>query len=238
MTITAMCLDARGLMRSGSAYAAVKDKKAKDVAETILNKYSPLITAKELKLDDLAQEINLTQAGGDLDYICAAAGLRGLSFYIDCGKAVAAKPGGETCVTFDWEQFEMELKVRYLDENLTAYGYDAANMTAFSSKAAAKSAAKQAKLLTVERASRLPRYIGAEAAKASLDGIAKARAAACVSGVLTCAGLPEVKLGQSVKINKFPMTALGVADILAVVSLRHEISAETGFTTQIGVEGV
>lgn len=237
ISLTAMCLDARGLMRSGSAYSAVKDKKIQDIATAILDKYSALVTSKDVKLDSWEQEVNLTQAGGDLDFLCNAAKSRGLLFYIDCGKAVVGAAKDKVCVEFDWEQFELDFSVRYLDEKLTVYGYDTRNMEAFSSEATIKHKAKQGSLLTLGYAARLPHYINKDSAKSHAEALAKKKAAEAVYGKLRCVGLPEVKIGEKVKINKFPLTAISVADSLTVVSVSHRFENEQGFNTEIGVEG-
>jgi phage protein D len=237
MSLTALCLDARGLMREGSAFASVKDKKMQDAVTVILDRYKPLISSKDIKLEALEQDVNITQTDGDLDFVYNAAEARGLMFFIDCGKAVIGEAGDRVCAEFDWEQFEMDFSVRYLDEKLTAYGYDAQKMEPFSAEAKAKQSAKQESLLTVERALRLPRYIGADAAKKHIEALSKARVAAATVGTLICVGLPEVKIGQKVKINKFPLSAIGAGANLTVVSFSHRLDRERGFTTEIGVEG-
>lgn len=237
ISLTAMCMDARGLMRRGTAYSAAKDKKLPQVIAGILDKYSPLISAKDIKLEAWEQEVNLTQAGGDLDYVCEAALSRGLPFYIDCGKAIIAPIEDKACIELDWEQFGMDLSVRYLDEKLTAYGYDALNMQHFSAEAKVKQGAKQQTLLTVECSHRLPGYMNQDAAKKYVDAYAAGKSLGAVAGTVYCIGLPEVKVGQRVKINKLPLASAGVSDCLAITSVRHRLDGENGFTTEIGIGG-
>ncbi len=237
MALTAVCLDARALMRDGSAFASTRDKSVLDVVTAVADRYSPLVNKKDFRLASLEQEVNITQAGGDLEFLCDAARKRGHYFYIDCGKAVIGAADATVCVAFDWEQFGIEISVRYLDEKLTAYGYDAKRMEAFTAEVTAKNTAKQASLLTVARAQRQPLYLGAKAAKEAAAGQASARVAAAVSGTISCVGLPEIKLGQKVKINKFPLTSMGVGDTFIVVSVHHRLTADGGFSTEIGIEG-
>ncbi|MDR2356319.1 MAG: hypothetical protein LBE16_09045 [Clostridiales Family XIII bacterium] len=237
MTLTALCLDARGLMRSGSAYAAMKDKKIQDAVAAVLDRYAALVTAKDVKLDAWEQEVNLTQAGTDLDYIIEAAEARGLFLRIDKGKAIIGPAQDTVCIEFDWEQFAMEFSVRYLDEKLTAYGYDAQKMEAFTAEAKAKQAAKQEALLTVRSALRLSRRYTGDTAKKHAEALGKTKTGAALFGKISCVGLPEALVGQKVKINKFPLTALGVPDKLIVTAVSHRIERESGFMTEIEVSG-
>jgi phage protein D len=237
MTLTALCLDARALMRNGIDFLMHKDKKIQDVVSDILGKYKPLVSSCEVKLDSLEQNVNISQSLQDLDFIIRAGENRGLDFYIDCGKAYLSPPANKTCVDFDWEEFTLDFSIRYLDEKITAYGYDSEQMKPFSAMNSYKQKAKSEKLLTVEKSERLPHYISSESAGKYVKAISDRRIKSAICGTLHCIGLPEIKLGQNVKINKFPLTALSVPDTLQIIAISHRFDTDAGFKSEISVEG-
>lgn len=235
--LAVFCLDARALMRTGAFFAAHKDKSIQDIAGIVLDKYAPLISAKDITLASLEKEVNLTQAGSDLDFIQQAAQLRGLYFSIDNGKAFISKANDKVCVEFDWEHFSMEFGIRYLDLKLQGKGYDHTKMEPISVEKTVKQKAKQASLLTVSQVVPLAAHYSGDAAKAVIEAKAGTALSEAISGAITCRGIPEPKLGQKIKINKFPFASLSTGDSFTVISIRHNLSAADGFYTEIGIEG-
>lgn len=237
IVLTALCLDARALMRTGVFFAAHKDKSIQDIAGGVLDKYSALISAKDVTLAPLEKEVNLTQAGSDLSFIQQAAQLRGLYFFIEKGKAYVSKADATVCVEFDWEQFSMEFGIRYLDMKLQGKGYDFDKMAPISVEKQVKQKAKQASLLTVSQVVPLTAHHSGDAGKAMIEAKAGVALREAMSGVITCRGIPEPKLGQKIKINKFPFAALSTGDSFTVISICHKLSTADGFYTEIGIEG-
>ncbi|MDR1735339.1 MAG: hypothetical protein LBR85_00515 [Oscillospiraceae bacterium] len=232
--LSAVCLDARALMRLGARYTAAKGKTVQNIAESLLDLYSPLVSAKEVTLAALEKEVCVTQAGGDLDFIQDAADLRGHYFYIDCGKAYVGGAKDTVCVEFDWPDTELELGARYVDLKITGMGYDHAKMEEFSSQKDAKGTQKN--LLAVTRIIPLPPHLLGDAGKAVVAAAADAAKREAVAGRVYCRGIPEVKLGQKIKINKCPFAAL-TGDRFTVVSVHHRMNSEDGFVTEIGIGG-
>lgn len=237
IVLAAFCLDARALMRAGAFFASHKDKSLQDIAGAVLDKYSPLISAKDVALASLEKEVNLTQAGSDLSFIQQAARLRGLYFFVDKGKAFIAKADDTVCVEFDWEHFNMEFGIRYLDLKLQGKGYDHEKMEPISAEKTVKQKAKQASLLTVSEVVPLAAHYPGDAGKAVIEAMASTALRESISGFITCRGIPEPKLGQKIKINKFPFAALSTGDIFTIISVRHHLSGAEGFYTEIGIEG-
>ena len=237
MILTALCLDARGLMRSGSAYMAVKDKKMQDVVTAIFDRYAALVTEKDIKLEAWEKEVNITQDGGDLAFVAEAAETRGLFFYIDKGTAVIGPAQDKICIEFDWEQFAMDFSIHYLDEKLTVYGYDAQEMAPYTAEVKPQQTAKQEKLLTVEHALHLPHWYAADTAKKHIEALSKAKMGTALSGKIFCVGIPEAVIGQMVKINKFPLTTLGISNKLTITAVSHKLDKYSGFRTEIEVGG-
>jgi phage protein D len=236
--LTVCCLDARGLMRDGSVYAMYKDKKMKDIAEAILDSYSPLISSKDVTLAALEQNVYIAHGTDDLDFICSAAKARGAYFYIDCGKAVIGAADSTVCIEFEWEQLDMDFSVKYLDTAFTGRGYNHSTMEEFSATAAAKQSAEQSTLITVSSTARLEPYLYGDSAKTITDSKAAVAKREAISGKIFCQGIPEPKLGQKVRINNFPMAAAaGNVSKFTVISVKHSMETSAGYVTEIGIEG-
>jgi hypothetical protein len=231
--LRATCLDARALMREGACDTAARGQSIGDVAGAILGRYSPLISKKTLTLTPWEKDVNLTQSGSDLDYIADAALLRGKYFYIDCGSAYIGDAQSTVCLELDWGQCEMEFGLRHLQRKFVGMGYDYASMETF--KAEVEVVGKQS-LLSVTKAIQLPRQLLGDAGKDAVTAAADAAKRECITGTITCRGIPQPKLGQKVKINKFPLASLG-GDSFTVVSVRHRMNSADGFSTEIGIGG-
>jgi hypothetical protein len=227
------CLDARALMREGYGYAIAQGKNIQAVASGILDKYSSLINSKKITLEARETGVNLTQAGNDLDYIQNAAELRGKYFYIECGEAYIGDAKGTVCVEFDWPQCEMEFGVRHIERKIVGIGYDYANMGLFTAE---KEITGKNALMTVTRAVHLPPHLLGDAGTDAVADMADKMKREAVSGTIFCRGIPEPRLGQKIKINKFPLANL-CGSAFTVISIRHRINSEDGFTTEIGIEG-
>lgn len=233
--LSVICLDARALMRHGSQYAAVKGKTAQKIAEELLDLYSPLVSGKKITLSALEKEVNITRAGGDLDYVQSAADLRGQYFFIDCGEAYIGGAKETVCVEFEWPDIEIDFNARYLDCKITGAGYDYPNMEAFSAQKDAKGVKKN--LLTVARTIALPPHLLGDAGTAVVAAAANSAKREAAEGTIYCRGIPEPKLGEKVKIAKFPFETLA-GDTFPVVSVHHRMNSEDGFVTEIGIGGL
>lgn len=234
--LSASCLDARALMRDGTFYVSLKDKSVEDAVTAILNRYSPLISSKDVTLAALEKDGNPTQAGSDLDYVQDAADNRGLYFYIECGKAYITKAQDTVCLEYDWTECEMEFAMRYLERTIIGTGYNFAAMEPISAQKEAK-AAKQKSLLTVNQTVALPSYWSGDAGTAVVTAMAEVAKRETLSGTITCRGIPEPKLGQKVKVNKFPLSSFGAGDSFAIVSVCHRLNSDDGYVTEIGIGG-
>jgi hypothetical protein len=232
-----ICLDARALMKDSYLLVTHKDKKPQALIEATLKNYSPLVSSVEVKAAELAQGIYLSQEGDDLSFVCDAALLRGLYFYIDCGKAYMGKAQADVCVEFDWEQCTVDLAYSYLNRKYTALGYDHNKMEPFTAAKPAKQRGSQNKTATVAVMLPLPSYYAGEAAGTIAQAAADRAVRESVSGIITCVGIPEPKLGKSLKLNKSPLGAVGISDTFTIVSVRHEMDDEGGYHTEIGIEG-
>jgi hypothetical protein len=232
-----ICLDARALMKDSYLLVVRKDKKAKALIEAALNNYGPLVSSVEAKAADLAQEIYLAQEGDDLSFVCDAAALRGLYFYLDCGKAYVGKAQDTVCVEFDWEQCAADIACGYLNKTYTAVGYDHQKMKPFSAEKPAKQKAKQDSSATVAVMLPLASYYAGEAAGTIAQAAADSAVRESVYGTIACAGIPEAKLGQKLKLNKSPLGTFGLSDTFTIISVCHEMDDENGYLTEIGIEG-
>jgi hypothetical protein len=235
LCLNAVCLDARALMRDGACYHVAAGKSDDAMAGGILDKYSPLITEKSLMLPALGTGVNLTQPGSDLDYICGAAELRGKYFFIECGKAVIGDADNTVCVEFDWPDCEIELGARYLERKIIGAGYDYRDMQAFSDEKEIK-ANKQEALLTVIQNMQLPPHLLGDAGKSIVAAKINIAERQTVRGTVFCRGIPEPKMGQKVKINKFPFSSFSGC-VFTVISIRHRMDVANGYSTEIGIEG-
>jgi len=238
ITLSGFCLDGRALMKGGSAYKAVKDKKIDDAVKAVLGKYSSVITSTDITLAAWEENCNITQAGDDLSYVAQAAESRGSYFFIDCGKARIDDGKTDVCAEFTWEDCEARINVKYLDTGYKAGGYDPAQMTPFTKTAKTKAAATQSTLMTTEKVILTPPYLSADSAESYMKALVKAAERSAVFGRLYCEGLPDVKIGKRVKIKKMPLGTAGVGEEFTVVSVKHSLTADEGFTTEIGIEGV
>ncbi len=235
ISLSAVCLDARALMRDGSAYMAAKEKTTKTVVEDIMDEYRPLISSKSVTLAELENEVNITQAGGDLEYVQNAADLRGHYFFIDCGSAYIGDEKPSVCVEFDWPDIMMDFSARYVDVTVIGMGYDHAKMEAFSAESNAKGTQKD--LLTVKKAIQLPPHLLGDSGTAVVTAATKAAKRVASSGIIICRGIPEPKLGEKVKINSFPLASISGSSF-CVTSICHRMSSEDGYTTEIGIGGL
>lgn len=234
--LSAGCMDARALMRDGAAYSALKEKSTEDAVSAILDRYSPLISSRDITISTLEKNVYPTQTGSDLDYVQDAADKRGMYFYLECGKAFIAEAIDTICVEFDWTQFDMEFSMRYLERKICGLGYDYAAMEPFSVEKEAK-AKKQTSLLTVTQTVPLPPHSLGDAGTAVITALANTAKRETVSGTITCRGIPEPKLGQKLKINKFPLASFGAGDSFTVLSVRHRLDSDNGYLTEIGIGG-
>ncbi len=235
ISLSAVCLDARALMREGAAYIAAKGKPAKTVLEAILDEYSPLISSKSVTLAALENEVNVTQAGGDLEYVQHAADLRGYYFFIDCGAAYIGEAKTTVCLEFDWPEVDIDFNARYKDVTICGMGYDHANMESFTAESSAKGTQKD--LLAVTKAIQLPPHLLGDSGTAVVKAAAKLAKRETASGIITCRGIPEPKLGEKITINSFPLASLSGSSF-CITSISHRMSSEDGFTTEIGIGGI
>ena len=230
-------LDARGLMRENQRRMIYREQKISDIIETILKDYTPLISAKTIKADNLEQETNIVQEGDDLEFLLAVADMRGLLLYVDKDKFVMDKLTDKVCIEFDWDQCAVSFGVRYLDESITVAGCNPANAKGFLATKPAKQKAAVNSLLTTKRHIPLGAYLMGDSATKVAESLANTAIREALWGRLTCTGLPEAALGHRIKINNFPFAPLNTGNVFTVVEVSHRFGSEKGFVTTIGITG-
>jgi hypothetical protein len=232
-------LDARALMKDSYTLAMSKGKTIKALLEGALTNYQPLISATEVKVDDLTtSDVYLAQAGDDLEFVCKAAQLRGLYFYIDCGAAYVGAAKTDVSIEFNWEQCTADLSLRYLNREYTAQGYHHDTMEAFTATAAAKGLAAQVASAKPKTVLPLASYYANDAATAIAKAASLSDKRASVGGTLTCAGIPEPRIGQKLKLNKSPLASTGMGDSFLITAIHHDMNEGSGYHTTIEFEGV
>jgi hypothetical protein len=231
-------LDARALMKDSFVCAMSKDKKIKALLEETLKSYGPVIEATKVQVDDLTGDNYLGLIGDDLEIVSEAARLRGLYFYIDCGTAYIGEAKSDVSIEFDWEECVADLSFRYLNREYTAKGYDHNKMEAFTAAATAKGLATQESSATVKTVLPLASYYADGAAKTITKAAALSDTRASIGGTLTCAGIPEPKIGQKLKLNKSPLTSAGMGNSFVITAIHHDMDEENGYHTTIEFEGI
>jgi phage protein D len=231
-------LDARALMKDSYTRTLSKDKTIKALLEGALKNYGPLIKKVEAQVDDLTSDIYLAQVSDDLEFVCNAARLRGLYFYIDCGTAYIGKAKSDVSIEFDWEQCVADLSLRYLEREYTAQGYDHGKMKEFTATAKAKGLAAQKSLVTLKTILPLPSCYTDDVAKTIAEAAALSDKRNSVGGELTCPGIPEPKIGQKLKLNKSPLASTGMGESFLITAIHHSMDDESGYHSTIEFAGV
>ncbi|MDR0350665.1 MAG: hypothetical protein LBH64_03840 [Coriobacteriales bacterium] len=230
-------LDARALMKGSYARSLEKGKTTKTLIEAALKNYSPVVSSVDVKLDELTDKIHLAQDGDDLDFVCEAARLRGLYFYIDCGLAYLGKAKDTVSIAFDWEQCGANLTLNYLNTEHIVQGYNYDEMTPFTARASAKGLVVQSNSVQTKSVLPLAAYYAGDGARAIVAAAAASDVRASVGGMMNCAGIPEPKLGHKLKLNKSPLASAGMGESFVITTIHHDMDDENGYQTTIGFEG-
>lgn len=229
-------LDARGLMRENTRGLIYKEKTISQIVNAILDDYATLITSRTVNMADWEQEAAIAQQEDDLSFLLNAAAGRGLLLYMANNQFVMDKPSSTVCAELDWEGRRTEFSLRYLDTSFTGIGCDPATAERFSAVKTAKAITEQAGLLTIKKHAPLASYHASQAAEV-MNALAETAAQEAFFGHISGRGVPGAAVGQKVKINHFPLTALKTGDTFTVVSVGHRLDGTRGFTTEIGITG-
>ena len=220
------------------AASSIKIKKMSDIVNLILDDYSSLVKSRNLNTTDLEQETSIAQDGDDLSFLTTAADNRGLLLYLENDKFIMDKASNTICIELEWEQFEMEFNMQYLDANIICTGCDSTNTERFSAVKPAKQKANQAVLMTTNQHRVLSAYFSGNSAATIAEAMVETAVRESLYGKITCPhGIPEAKIGQKIKISKFPLSPVKTGDTFTIVAIGHKIDEENGFETVIEITG-
>jgi len=231
-------LDARNLMRENTRRFIYKDKKMADIINSTLDDYSKLIKSRSVNVVALEQETSIAQDGDDLSFVVEAAENRSLLVYMENDKFVMDKASDTICLELEWEEFEMEFGMKYLDTKIHCVGCDSTNTERFAAEKPAKQKADQAGLITTNRHIILGSYLSGDSVTKIAEAMAESAVSEALYGRITLPhGVPEVLLGQKVKITKFPLSPSKTGDTFTIVGIGHKINDENGFETALEISG-
>lgn len=237
MSISVTCLDARSLMKENRSDIAFEGKTITAVVEEILDSYSALISSHEVLMTDLVCNANITKLTNDLSFICDEAAKQGIDFILDFDKVTLKSDAPETCLTLDWEEYELSFDIGYLKTEYKLKGYDIENMESHEKTGKAEQPGTQTELMTVKKELPVEVSVSPEAVEAILSGKIKEDVRSSIKGSISCAGLPEIKPGKLIKLTNTPLGKLGLGSEFTVLTARHSLD-DSGFRTSVTIGGV
>lgn len=236
MSISVTCMDVRSLMKENSSEIAFEGKSVAAVIKEILGGYSTFISSYDISMEDLVENANITKLTNDLSFICHEAEKRGIDFTLDVDELTLKETTPETCLTLDWDEYELSFDIGYLKTEYTLKGYDIENMESHEKSGKAEQPGTQNDLMTIKKELPVEASISSESVQAILSGKIKNDVRSSIKGSINCAGLPEIKPGKLVKLINTPLGRLGLGSEFTVLTVRHSLN-ESGFKTSVTIGG-
>lgn len=225
-----ICLDARALMQKSRQTIIHTSKSAEDIANTILD--SPIIGSKEVSLPALV-EGNIAVDKNDLDFIMDECAKRGKVFFIRDNKAFITDPKGELCITLDWGEYHLSHRIDYLNREYNGIGLALATMECYTKKVVSKQSGAQKNMTAQKFFMPLDPCHSQDSGKSIIDAMAQAESLSAQTGSVKCNGVPDIEVGKTVKLSKFPLESVCGTDTFYISSVRHTITKE--FTTEFEI---